>query len=63
MPKVVAQKQICDTKNPVRLHYQQKSENHVARNRIYPRNGLRYGILRKRQSKLWETVIFMSLTF
>ena len=39
--RVVAQKKICDTKNPVRLPHLWKSENHAARNRFHLRNGLR----------------------
>ena len=32
--KIVAQKKICDTKNPVRLSHPWKSENHAVRNRF-----------------------------
>ena len=39
--KIVAQKKICDTKNPVRLPHSWKSENHAVRNRFHLRNGLR----------------------
>ena len=39
--KIVAQKKIGDTKNPVRLPHPWKSENHAVRNRFHLRNGLR----------------------
>ena len=47
--KAVAQKKICDTKNPVRLPRPWKSENHAVRNRFHLRNGLRKRNLRNRQ--------------
>ena len=39
MRKVVAQKKICNTKNPVRFSHLRKSENYEVRNRIHLRNG------------------------
>ena len=49
--------QIRNTKNPLRLPYSRKRENHAVRNQIHLRNGLRNRIMRKRQSKLRERVI------
>lgn len=54
--KVVAQKKICDTKNPVRLQHPWKSENHAVRNRFHLRNGLRKRNLRNRKKQALNTL-------
>ena len=54
--KVVAQKKICDTKNPVRLPHPWKSENHAVRNRFHLRNGLRKRNLRNRKKQASNTL-------
>lgn len=52
MRKVVAQKEICITKNPMGLPQPLISENHAVRNGIHLENCLRNRSLRIRQSKL-----------
>ena len=54
--KIVAQKKICDTKNPVRLPHPWKSENHAVRNRFHLRNGLRKRNLRNRKKQALNTL-------
>ena len=56
MRKIVAQKKICDTKNPVRLPRPWKSENHAVRNRFHLRNGLRKRNLRNRKKQALNTL-------
>ena len=54
--KIVAQKKICDTKNPVRHPHPWKSENHAGRNRFHLRNGLRKRNLRNRVKQASNTL-------
>ena len=55
--KIVGQKKICDTKNPVRLPHPWKSENHAVRNRYFHlRNSLRKRNLRNRKKQASNTL-------
>ena len=50
--KIVVQKKICDTKNPVRLPHPWKSENHAVRNRFHLETVCEKEICETEKSKL-----------